>query len=223
MKHYRSSIPKAARERIVATFVNSPRKYKAEYVLRGKVVGIRFFHDTGDLEYECPLRNGVAHGIQYRSDEPGKLLSSEPYFNGLPHGVARQWSDDGKLIGTYTMKHGTGLDLWWCGSGECSYLTEARYVKDGKWHGFEWWLNSDQKSVWEESHFREDQLHGVQRSWNRKGSLRRGYPRYWINGRRVTKRRYLHECSKDPSLPPFRDADNRPERNFPPEVRVRRN
>ncbi len=49
------------------------------------------------------------------------------------------------------MHHGTGVDLWrqkknW-GNG-CTYLSEARYIKDGKWHGFEWWLNEDQKSVW---------------------------------------------------------------------------
>jgi len=222
VKHYRPSIPKAARERVVATFIDGPWKYKAEYLLQGKVVGIRFFHRTGDVEYECPLRNGVKHGIEYRSDIPGKLLSAEPYLNGLPHGVARQWSDDGRLIGTYTMKHGTGLDLWWCGPGEnrSSYLSEARYLKGGKRHGFEWWLNEDQRSVWEERHFQESQMHGIERSWNQRGSLRRGYPRYWVNNRRVDKRQYLRECAKDPSLPRFRHIDNRPQRNFPPEAQA---
>jgi hypothetical protein len=159
MKHYRSGIPKAARERVVATFINSPRKYRAEYILHGEVVGIRQFHETGDQEYERPLRNGVTHGIEYRSDVPGKLLSAEPYSNGLPHGIARQWSDEGRLIGTYSMKHGTGLDLWWCQHGEngSPYLSEARCLKGGKWDGFEWWLNPGRKSVWEERHFRENQ------------------------------------------------------------------
>ena len=205
MKRYRSSIPKAARERIVATFINSPKKYKAEYVLHGKVVGIRFFHETGDLQDEYPLRNGVKHGIVYRSDVPGKLLSAEPYSDGLPHGVAKQWSDDGRLIGTYTMKHGTGLDLWWCGAhleNRSPYLSEARYLKGGERHGFEWWLK-DQRSVWVERHFQEDRMHGIEREWNERGTLRRGYPRYWVNGRRVTKRQYLRECVKDASLPHF--------------------
>jgi hypothetical protein len=48
--------------------------------------------------------------------------------NGRTHGVARQWSDDGTLIGTYKMKRGAGIDLWW--------------------------LNEDQGSVSEERHFR---------------------------------------------------------------------
>lgn len=220
MKHYRSSIPKSARERVLATLVTSPKKYLVECVLNGEVVGIRHYHETGDLEHELPLKNGRAHGIEYWSSVPGKLISAEPYSNGLPHGTARQWSDDGKLIGTYTMKHGTGLDLWWQKSFENGkpYLSEARYYKDGKRHGFEWWLNDDQESVWEESHFRNDQSHGIERSWNCHGRLCRGYPKCWVGDARVTKREYLRAQAKDPTLPPFRESDNRPQRRFPPEV-----
>jgi hypothetical protein len=84
----------------------------------------------------------------------GELLSAEPYFNGLPHGIAKQF-DNGKLIGTYTMKHGTGLDLWRGVAEDGTIrLHEARYKKDGRWHGFEWWLNhEDQESCWQECHY----------------------------------------------------------------------
>ena len=223
MKHYRSSIPKAARERVTATFVTGPQRYKVECVLNGKVVGIRYFHETGELEDEFPLKNGVIHGIVYRSVIPGKLLSAEPYSNGFLHGKARQWSDDGKLMGTYTMRHGTGIDLWWCQFSENGFphLSEARYIKDGKWHGFEWWLNVDQKSVREERHFQNDLMHGIERTWNRQGRLHRGYPKYWVNNVRMTKRQYLRACAKDPTLPPFREADNHSRRKFPPEVIAR--
>jgi hypothetical protein len=221
VKHYRSSIPKAARERVVATFVTGPQKYMARCMLNGKLVGIRFFHETGDVESERPLKDGKLHGIMYRSDEPGELLSAEPYFNGLLHGIAKQFND-GKLIGTYTMKHGTGLDLWrGVDDGGVSRLKEARYLKAGKWHGFEWWLNDDQKSVTSESHFWSDEMHGIERSWHwATRRLRRGYPKYWVHDRRVTKRQYVRECAKDPTLPPFREKDNRPQRKFPPEVAV---
>jgi antitoxin component YwqK of YwqJK toxin-antitoxin module len=222
VKNYRSSIPKDARERVIATFLSGPQKYKAKYLRNGKVVGIRLFHESGELEHECPIKDGVTHGIVYRSDVPGKLLSAESYFNGMPHGVAKQWSDDEKLMGTYTMRHGTGLDLWWCAYGPrgSPYLSEARYVKNGKWHGSEWWLNPDQKSICEERHFQRDQMHGIERTWNQQGSLRRGYPRYWVNDQRVTKRQYLRECAKDTTLPPFRQSDNRPRRRFSAEVGV---
>jgi hypothetical protein len=218
MRHYRSSIPKAARERVTATFVTSPTKYKAECILNGKLVGIRYFHETGELEVECPLKNGLTHGIEYRSNIPGKLCSAEPYSNGFPHGTARQWSDDGKLMGSYTMRHGTGIDLWWCDGCGIPYLSEARYLKDGNRHGFEWWLSDDQKSVWEERHFHNNEKHGIERSWNHLGLLHRGYPKYWANDVRMTKRQYIRACDKDPTLPPFREKDNRPQRKFPAEI-----
>ena len=218
MKHYRSSIPKTARERITATWITGPQKYKAKYLLNRKVVGIRYFHETGEISREQPLKNALVHGIVYRSDEPGKLLSAEPYRNGLPHGVAKQWSDDGKLMGTYSMKHGTGLDLWWQDYQEGPpHLAEARYLQHGKWHGFTWWLHGDH-TIWEEQHFWNGKQHGIERHWSQ-GRLRRGYPRYWINDTPVTKRQYIRACASDPSLPPFREKDNRPRRRFPPEIR----
>jgi hypothetical protein len=101
------------------------------------------------------------------------------------------------------MRRGTGVDLWWCEHPENgSFLSEVRYVKDVKRNGFEWWLNENQKSVWEERHFRNDQLHGIERSWNREGHLSRGYPRYWVNDTRVTKRQYLRECANNPTFRP---------------------
>ena len=168
---------------------------------------------------EHPLKNGKLHGIRYRADEPGELTSAEPYCNGLPHGTPRQYSRDGKLIGTCTMNHGTGIDLWWLEHDGVVYLSEARYVKDGKWHGFEWWLHED-RSVFHQRHFWNDEVHGIERQWNPGGRLRRGYPRYWVHNRRVTKRQYQRECAKDPALPPLREKDNRPQRRFPPEVAV---
>lgn len=222
MKHYRSSIPENARERVVATQLTGPQKYKAEYWLNRKLVGVRYFSLTGGLEQENPLRDGKLHGTRYFCDAfPPRVSSSEPWHNGLPHGVARQYSEDGKLLGTYCMKHGTGVDLWrqrrnW-GSGE-PYLSEARYLKDGKLHGFEFWIDEDQLRVWQERHFAEDLLHGIERAWNAERHLRRGYPRYWIRGQRVTKRQYLSACKGDPMLPRYSEPDNRPRRKFPPEV-----
>src|SRR5262245_3127212 len=99
MKNYRSSIPKDARERILSIFPKSRRKHKAEYVLEGKVVGVRHFHETGELEWEYGLKDGLTHGIMYRFDVPGELLSAEPWADGLPHGLAKQWTGDGTLIG----------------------------------------------------------------------------------------------------------------------------
>lgn len=134
MKHYRSSIPKEAKERILATWLTGRQKCMAEYVLNRKIVGYRQFDENGLLEFERSQKNGVTHGTLYHC-ENGLVTFAEHYSNGFAHGTAKQWSYDGELIGTYTMKHGTGLDLWrvkkdWGDGGV--YLAEARFLKDGK-------------------------------------------------------------------------------------------
>jgi len=227
MKHYRSSIPNAAQERRFPAHQPAGNLQTVEYVLDGEVVGIRRFIQDGTMGSETPLKDGLVHGTMYYFDDiPDGVLKvtfAEPYRNGLAHGTAKQWSEDGKLIGTYTMKHGTGVDLWRHKSflpGSAYIVHEARHIKDGKWHGFEWWLEEDQKSVHQEAHFWENLQHGIRREWNSNGRLRRGYPQYWVNNERVSKRQYLSDCTKDPNLPPFREADNLPKRKFPPEVRA---
>jgi hypothetical protein len=74
------------------------------------------------------------------------------------------------------MIHGSGLDLWRSELSEhgLPYLSEARYLKVGPLHAFEWWLNED--------HFYQGQRHGIERSWNPVArALRRAYPEYWVH------------------------------------------
>lgn len=220
MTEYDSSIPATATERVIERYPDGRTK-RAEYLVEGEVVGIRQFHPAGEPQDEYALRNGVWHGIQYRWDVPGKLLSATPYVDGVEHGTARQWADDGTLIGTYTMRHGTGLDLWWQESDGAIYLAEARYLKDGRPHGCEWWINEDQQTVSRESHFWEGELHGIERQWNHRGRLRRGFPRYYIHGQRVTRTQYIRARAADATLPPFARDDNDPRRVFSPEVAQR--
>lgn len=158
------------------------------------------------------------HGTTYRLDIPGCLLSATPYRHGLEHGLARQWSDEGRLIGWYRMINGTGVDLWW---GETwarprrPYVQEVHFTANGQPHGYEWWLNEDQRSIHRERHWSRGQCHGVEREWNATGTLRRGFPKYFVHGEPVTRAAYLRACATDPSLPALKPKDNRPERSFP--------
>ena len=227
MKHYRSSIPVDAKERVLACYIRTKTRWKVECVIRRQVVGIRWFDDKGRLELETPVRNGHIHGTQYGLDydhnPAGFIIFSEPYRNGLPHGVTRQWCpQNGRLIGKYTMRRGTGLDLWraWDFERQTAFLSEVRHLKDGHWHGFEWWFNPDQKTLMQESHFWQNQQHGIRIEWNLEGRLRRGYPQYWVNSRKVSKRKYLLAQRQDPTLPSYREVDNTPRRRLPKEVAV---
>ena len=136
------------------------------------------------------------------------------------HGIAKQYDGRGRIVGTYKMNHGTGYDIWrdqlqaWP-----IYVSEIHPMRDGLPHGFEWWLNQDQRSVCEEKHWFDGQWHGIEREWNFRNKLRRGYPKYWIRGEAVTKQQYLAAARKDATLPPFRLKDNSPKREFPPEIR----
>jgi hypothetical protein len=68
--------------------------------------------------------------------------------------------------------------------------------------------------VHEERHWRDGQKHAIERDWNLKGRLRRGYPKYFVAGRRLADS--IKAVASDASLPPFRQAENRPGRIFPP-------
>lgn len=215
---YRSSIPKTSRERVTERYDNGSKR-RAKYLLNGVVVGERWFHESGALKFEEPLKHGKQRGRMYRWDEPGKLLSVEPYKNGKPHGLAKQWGDDGRLLGTYEMKHGTGIDLWWseCGGSPC--LSEIHCLRNGLPHGFVWWLNAS-GTLSNERHWLEGKKHGVERDWNWMGRLRRGYPKYYVHNQQVTKRQYIKASASDPTLPKFDPAGNTPKRKFPSEVRA---
>ena len=220
-RRYKSSIPSSASERVVERYKDGAKEL-AEYFVDEQLVGSRFWDNDGCLSLERPFKDGWTHGIEYRWYFDGVLTSALPYVNGKPHGVAKQWSDSGKLVGSYKMVHGTGIDLFWNELGgirtapHC--LSEVHYVRDGQWHGYTWWLDQDQASVTVERHYVQGDLHGIVREWNDHDRLRRGFPQYFVKGKRIDKRQYLRAAAADPSLPRFRSEENSPSRTFPEEI-----
>lgn len=190
-----------------------------ECVLDGRVVGQRAYDWDGKLRIETPIRDGKKHGREYIWSETGALESVEPYRDGKRHGLAKQYGRKGNLIGTYRFIHGTGFDIWrWEQEDGSTFVSEVFTVQDGTLHGYEWWLNADQRSVWHERHWQRGRLHGIERMWNENGRLKRGYPKYWVQDRAVNKRVYLRSAGRDESLPKYRDSDNHPQRTFPSEI-----
>src|SRR5882672_6175546 len=61
-------------------------------------------------------------------------------------------------------------------------VSEVHSLQDGVPHGYEWWLDADQRGVYHELHRCEGKYHGIERRWNHRRKLHRGYPKYWVRG-----------------------------------------
>ena len=221
MRRFKSDIPANVIEQTTREFRRDGRAIyhrMTDCLLNGEVVGRRAYGEEGQLVTETPLRNGSRHGREFQWDDDGTLISIEPYLNGKIHGTAKQYGRDGSVIGTYSLHNGTGYDIWRAESEGAFYISEIHSLRDGLPHGYEWWLTEKPRILWHERHWREGKYHGIEREWNIAHKLSRGFPRYWINGERVSKPKYLRAAKKDSSLPPFRVKDNSPRRRFPVEI-----
>ena len=220
--YYFSSIPEHAREEDITRKHGAGRgKTVKNYYLGRSYIGKRVYNKDGLLEHEWSYKNGMRHGWEYEWYEDGGLAWAIHYDNGREHGTARIWGKSGALLGSYTMDHGTGIDFWWIEHEGIAQLTEARAVVDNQMEGYEYWFRWFSPGVLrKEKWWHKDRLHGIEREWNEKGRLRRGFPNYWIHGEEVVKRKYERAVKSDSTLKLFRFEDNLPDRIFPPEVAV---
>jgi hypothetical protein len=218
---YASDIPAEATEHETSPYRRKGHHIylrTVEYRLGADVVGVRQFDADGSIALEVPRRDGRVHGRAYEFHPSGVVSALERYAQGRLHGTCFQWDEEGRLLGRYVLRNGTGLDVWRCrGPTGRVQTSEVRTLQDGLRHGFEWWLRGRRLSS--EAHFVAGKLHGIERSWTVKGKLEPGYPRYWVDDARVTKRQYLAAARRDRSLPPFRERDNRGGRSLPASVR----
>ncbi len=153
---------------------------------------------------------GQWHGLEREWDESGRLFYRTRFVHGLQHGWQEQWDEQGRSLVRTSFVRGTGLDLWFSGGG----CWEERHMVDGLREGYErQWVG--RRTVFHEQSFRAGLEHGIERRWNDRGALARGYPRYFVSGERVTKRAYLAAHESDPSLPVYRREHDRPGRRWP--------
>jgi hypothetical protein len=219
-RDYRTSIPADAVEVIDEYHPGGARK-SSSYFVAGEKVGHREWDEDGRLEFESALRAGVRHGHEYRFYPNGQLLDKETYRDGRLHGVGRQWAEDGTLLVNWKMVGGTGLDLW-CDNLTGTLAEEHHWPREGEL-GYKREWNADERTVRQEYFYVLGKgYHGVWREWNGRGGLRRGFPRFYIHGRKVTRRQYLEACEADPSLPPYRAEDDDPHRELPAEYLAHR-
>lgn len=204
-------IPERAQE-VVHENWESGAKKAAYYYRSGQPIGYRSWTPSGTLVMEYSIKNDKMHGAFRTWHENGQMCEEASYVDGNEHGLTTQYDHTGRLLGSYTMAHGTGVDLWFADDGS---LAEERQYKDGLRHGYERWWNGDNTTVGQEAHYWQGEGHGIFREWNVHGRLRRGYPRYFVQGKRVTKRQYERTCRQDTTLPRFDALDNMPRRPLP--------
>jgi len=219
MKNLKSGIPQDIIEKTV-------REYKQEGKLRyyrvtdrfrnGTLVGQRLYNHEGIMVVETAMKDGHKHGREFTWSDDGKLLLIEPYVRGKIHGTAKQYGRNGKVIGMYTIIHGTGFDVWRQENEDKTvFVSEIHSLHDGFPNGYEWHFASSKQDLWHESHWSMGKRNGIERIWNNKGKLRRGYPKFYIADRAVSKQGYRNITLTDKSLPIFQEIDNLPFRNFP--------
>ena len=223
MKHARSSLPRNVTEKTV----REPQQegtlhdYRITDCLLNRIrVGQRIYNGHGIMILETPLQDGLKHGRELSWDDDGRLSLVEPYVKGKIHGTAKQYGRDGNVIGTYRLVHGTGLDIWRQEHEDKTvYISEIHSLQDGVPHGYEWHFVSSKQVLWQERHWHMGKVHGIERIWNARGRLRRGYPKFYVLDQLVSKLKYLRLALSDKTLPVYRAEDDLPERDYPAEIR----
>lgn len=219
MKRVKPAIPPNVVEKTIREYKHQddPHGHRVtDCFLNGIRVGQRVYNRQGTMILETPIKAGLKHGWEFTWDDDGRLLLVEPYVKGKIHGTAIQYGRQGAVIGTYTLSHGTGFDIWRQETEAGTvFVSEIHSLIDGMPHGYEWDFASPAQNLWHERHWYMGKLHGIERIWNSKGKLRRGYPAFYVLDRAVSKQKYTKLSAIDETLPRYTEEDNRPHRKFP--------
>lgn len=218
-RRYRCPIPANSKLIVKERYEDGAKKWGYFY-LKGAKVGCRHWDEDGTIELEWGFQNGIKHGNELRFHHNGNLMSVEPYRNGKIHGVGKQWSDDGRLLITYTLRNQIGMDLWCEDDGS---LAESHYWPNREEVGYGRFWSEDQKTIFmEDIYARGKGASLIRRHWNNAGKLSRGFPQFFIGGKKVTKRQYLRTCKTDDAMPTYRPQDDNPDRKLPAEFLAQR-
>lgn len=152
----------------------------------------RRYYPDGTLKDEITYLNGLPNGVTRRWHPNGVLAMEIPTKMGEVQGVVRQWNRTGKLLGSYEIKDGNGLQMLWAENGQ---LIGEIPLLDGK-------------------------MTGRQRAWFEDGDL--AGAQYWIEGRKVSKRKYLESCRENPRLPRYDEEPGAKSSVKPPRQRARK-
>jgi hypothetical protein len=143
-------------------------------------------------------RTSSQHGFEREWYPNGALKSELLYDQGLLNGTCKHWNEKGEFLGSYELKQGKGTRKEWFDDGKL--LRETPLVnnhEDGKQITY-----YPGGQVLEETHFKAGELHGVNKRWQRDGTLYPDYPVYFISGKQVSLEQFTKADQKrDPAAP----------------------
>lgn len=168
----------------------------------------------GRLMHEQPLdAQGRAHGIEVERDDAGAIVWCAAWVHGSMHGPLMHFDERGVPVLVTQFVRGQGTDLWM----NCGQISEVRELLDGVPHGLVRW--GDPRRPCEEGYFVRGRRHGIFREWESDGTLRKGFPRYYLEDTRVSRRAYELARTEDSSLRPCVAREDSNYRVMPPAVR----
>jgi hypothetical protein len=121
--------------------------------------------------------------------------------------------DRGRPLSVSQFVEGRGFDVWMGGCDEG--ISEIRQLVDGTPHGLTRW--GDPSRPWEEEHFFEGRRHGIFRCWD-DDVLEKGFPKFFVNDKRVSREEYELARQTDAELPAYREQDDDNAREMPAAV-----
>jgi len=136
----------------------------------------RSFHRNGALREEMSFLGRQLHGPRRTWHPNGRLASEEFFEHGLLHGLCQQWNRHGEPLGSFQMKHGTGIQREWFDNGQLQLETST---VDGKFTG-------------------------RIRTWLRDGTL--VSEQYAVENRNVTPAAYSIATARHPNYPRYVDG-----------------
>ena len=184
----KSGIRSTAVERVTKKHRNGV-KAEASYYFRRAEVGYRTWYENGRLWEEFPMRHGERHGIVRGWHPNGRLSWQSRYVAGKQYGATKYWDPRGKLLSGrrhITIGRLPGFVQ------ECNFVRGVQHGRERFWQG---------KHLTLEGRFAHGKPHGIWKSWNLDGRLKRSFPHYYIYGKKVTKVQYLKACKTDKTLP----------------------
>ena len=141
----------------------------------GSVV-TRFFYDSGAIG-EAHVYKAEERGVSRHWHPNGVLASEKTIQGGIIEGVASYWNDRGELVDSFEIRNGSGVWRIW------------ELDEQSRWYRYIECRTINNMKI------------GRQLVYSDHGTT--AIEAYWINDKKISKKRYFKACDHDPNLPRY--------------------